>query len=76
MGHGHSQEAGTKALCGQKQAPRKETLEEKFERLMSEPVSAPIGKLTKREARYFLRKLAGSDPDSPWGVEVLREFRG
>ena len=56
-------------------SPRKETLEENFERLLAEPVGAPIGKLTKREARYFLTRLAGSDPTSPPGVKVVREIR-
>ncbi len=43
---------------------------------MAEPPSTPIGKLTKREARYFLKKLAGSDPNAPSGEEVMRDFYG
>ena len=58
-------------------APRKrETLEAKFQRVLSEPVDAPFPKLTKREARYFLRRLAGSNPNAKPGDEVLREFYG
>ena len=58
-------------------APRKrETLEEKFERILAEPVDAPFPKLTKREARYFLRRLAGSNPNAKPGDEVVREFYG
>ena len=58
-------------------APRKrETLEEKFERILAEPVDAPFPKLTKREARYFLRRLAGSKPDAPRGVDVIKNVRG
>jgi hypothetical protein len=58
--------------------PRKrETLEEKFQRVLAEPVDAPFPKLTKREARYFLRRLAETgDPNSPSGVEVMKEFYG
>ena len=56
--------------------PRRETLAEKFERIRAEPVGTPIPKLTKREARYFLKRLAGSDPDAPSGEEVMRDFYG
>lgn len=54
---------------------RRETLAGKFARVMAEPVGVPI-KLTKREARYFLKQLAGSDPDAPSGLEVMRDFYG
>jgi hypothetical protein len=54
---------------------RRETLEEKFERVLAEPVGAPM-KLTKREALYFLKRLAGSDPNAPSGDEVMRSFYG
>lgn len=43
---------------------------------MAEPAEAPFPKLTKREARYFLKRLAGSDPDAPSGEQVMREFWG
>ena len=56
--------------------PPRETLEEKFERLRSEPFGTSIGKLTKREALYFLKRLFGSDPDGPSGEEVVRILRG
>ncbi len=57
-------------------SPRKrETLEEKFDRLMAEPVGTPT-QLTKREALYFLKRLAGSDPDAPSSEEVFRNFWG
>ena len=55
---------------------RKETLEEKFQRLRAEPIGAPIPKLTKREARYFLTRLAGSDPKARPGAEMVRDIRG
>jgi hypothetical protein len=54
----------------------RETLAEKFERVLAEPIDAPFPKLTKREARYFLRRLAGSDPDAPSGEQVMRDFWG
>ena len=54
---------------------RRETLAEKFDRVMAEPVGVPL-KFTKREARYFLKRLAGSDPDAPSGLEVMRDFYG
>ena len=54
---------------------RHETLEAKFDRVMAEPPGTPM-KLTKREASYFLKRLAGSDPDAPSGEEVMREFWG
>lgn len=56
-------------------ARKRETLEEKFERVMAEPAGTPM-KLTKREASYFLKRLAGSDPDAPSGERVLHEFWG
>jgi hypothetical protein len=60
-----------------KRAPRKrETLPQKFDRIMTEPADAPFPKLTKREAYYFLRRLAGSNPDAPPSEEVLRDFWG
>ena len=55
--------------------PRRETPAEKLERLRAEPVGTPI-KLTKAEARYFLRRLAGSDPHAPRGEEVIMSVRG
>ena len=59
-----------------KASPRRhETLEAKFDRVMAQPPGTPM-KLTKREASYFLKRLAGSDPDAPSGEEVMREFRG
>ena len=56
-------------------APRKrETLEAKFQRVLSEPVDAPI-EMTKHEARYFLRRLwETGDPNSRSGVEVMNDF--
>ncbi len=54
---------------------RRETPAEKFERVRSEPVGTPM-KLTKTDARYFLRKLAGSDPHAPRGEEVIKSVRG
>jgi hypothetical protein len=54
---------------------RRATLAEKFERVSAEPIGTPL-KLTKREARYFLRKLAGSDPHAPRGEEVIMSVRG
>ena len=59
-----------------KAPPHRETLAAKFTRVMAEPPGTPFLKLTKREARYFLRKLAGSDPDAPSGEEVMRNFYG
>ena len=59
-----------------KASPRRhETLEAKFDRVMAEPPGTPM-KLTKREASYFLKRLAGSDPDAPSGEQVLRDFWG
>lgn len=52
---------------------RRETLEEKFERLRAEPLGTPV-KLTKREGLYFLKRLSGIKPAAPSGVEVMREF--
>jgi hypothetical protein len=43
---------------------------------MAEPPETPFPKLTKREALYFLRKLAGSNPAAPAGRDVMREFWG
>lgn len=54
---------------------RRETPPEKFERVRAEPVGTPI-KLTKADARYFLRKLAGSDPHAPRGEDVIKSVRG
>ena len=56
--------------------PRRETLAEKFERVMAEPPETSFPRLTKREARYFLKRLAGSDPDAPSGEDVMRDFYG
>jgi hypothetical protein len=53
----------------------RESPAEKFERLRAEPVGAPI-RLTKADARYILRKLAGSDPHAPRGEEVIMSVRG
>jgi hypothetical protein len=53
----------------------RETLGQKFDRVMREPVGTPA-KLTKREARYFLKRLAGSDPHGPSGLDVIQEVRG
>ena len=59
-----------------KASPRRhETLEAKFDRVMAEPPGTPM-KLTKREASYFLKRLAGSDPDAPSGLEEVDEVRG
>ena len=55
---------------------RAASLAEKFERVMAEPPETPFPKLTKREARYFLKRLAGSDPKAPSGEEVMRDFYG
>ncbi len=54
---------------------RRETPTEKFERVRREPVGTPM-KLTKADARYILRKLAGSDPRAPRGEEVVKSVRG
>ncbi len=54
---------------------RAETLAEKFERLRSEPFGAPIPKLTRREALYFLNRLAGSEPKGARGIDVVRGVR-
>jgi hypothetical protein len=54
---------------------RRETPQEKFERVRREPVGTPM-KLTKAEARYFLTKLAGSDPRAPRGRDVIKAVRG
>ena len=56
--------------------PHRETLAEKFERVMAEPPETAFPKLTKREASYFLKRLAGSDPNAPSGEEVMRDFYG
>jgi hypothetical protein len=56
--------------------PHRETLEEKFQRVLAEPVGAPV-KMTKREARFFARRLWESgDPSTPTGDEVIRKFYG
>ena len=55
---------------------RRETLAEKFERVMAEPPDAPFPKLSKREAMYFLKRLAGSNPNAPSSEQVLRDFWG
>lgn len=54
---------------------RRETPAEKFERVRAEPIGTPI-RLSKREARYFLRRLAGNDPHAPRGEEVIMSVRG
>jgi len=57
---------------------RRETLDEKFQRLLALPVDEPFPKLTKRESRYFLRRLwETGEPDSgPDGAAIMREFYG
>lgn len=55
---------------------RRETLEQKFERIRALPPGASIPKLTRREAVYFLRRLAGANPNAPSGEEVVRILRG
>lgn len=51
-------------------------MEEKFQRLMREPLDAPV-KMTQREARYFARRLwETGDPKSPSGERVMRDFYG
>jgi hypothetical protein len=55
---------------------RRETLGEKFERILAEPVGTPFSKMTKREARYFVGRLSGIDPNAPSGEEVMRDFYG
>jgi hypothetical protein len=62
----------------QEKAPpkRRETLEELFDRVMSQPADAPFPKLTKAQAKYFLLRLWGSDPDGPPGDEVVKRFYG
>jgi len=56
--------------------PHRETLEDKFQRIMREPVGAPI-KMTKREARFFARRLwETGDPSAPSGDAVMRDFYG
>ena len=57
------------------QPSRRETPAEKFERVRAEPVGTPL-KLTKAEAGYILRRLAGSDPHAPRGEEVIMSVRG
>jgi len=55
---------------------RRETLEAKFQRIMREPVDAPI-KMTTREARFFARRLwETGDPSEPSGTAVMRDFYG
>jgi hypothetical protein len=55
---------------------RRESMEQKFQRIMREPVDAPI-KMTQREARYFARRLwETGNPKSPSGEEVMRDFYG
>ncbi len=56
--------------------PRRETVAEKFKRVMAEPPETSFPRLTKREARYFLKRLAGSDPNAPSGEETMRDFYG
>ncbi len=55
---------------------KRETLEQKFDRIRAEPIGTPIPKLTKREARYFLTRLAGSDPNARTSTEILHDFWG
>ena len=56
---------------------RKETLDEKLERILAQPVEAAIPSLTKRESIAMLRKLRGrGDPDAPSGDEVIKRFYG
>jgi hypothetical protein len=55
--------------------PRRETPQEKFERLRREPVGTPM-KLSKADARYILRRLAGSNPRAPHGKDVIKSVRG
>ena len=66
----------SKTTAKRRSSVRRETLEEKFQRILSEPVDAPFPKLTKREARYFLRRMAGNDPNAKPGDQVMREFYG
>lgn len=54
---------------------RRETPPEKFERVRREPVGTPM-KITKADARYFLRKLAGRDAHAPRGKDVIMSVRG
>jgi hypothetical protein len=56
---------------------RREPIEDKFQRILSEPLDAPI-KITKREALYMLRRLwETGDPDSgPPGDEQVKRFYG
>jgi len=54
----------------------RETLEAKFQRIMREPAGVPI-KMTKREARFFARRLwETGDPSAPDGDAVMRDFYG
>jgi hypothetical protein len=58
-------------------ASRRETMEEKFQRIISEPVDAPI-KVTKREARYMLLRLweIGDPHSEPPGDEQVKRWWG
>lgn len=54
---------------------KRETIDEKFERVLAEPFGTPIH-LTKREAIAFLRRLAGSRDDLPPGQQIIDDFYG
>ncbi len=54
---------------------KRETMDEKLDRLLAAPVDAPM-KLTKREAIAMLRRLWGSDRHGPPGDEVVKRAFG
>ena len=54
---------------------KRETLEEKLDRILKEPVGTPV-KLNKREARALLRRVAGNHPHAKPGDQVVKEFYG
>jgi hypothetical protein len=64
-----------KAAASRRKKP--ETLEETYQRILSEPIDAPIN-LTKRQARYILRRLfeTGDPKSGPPGDEVVKRFYG
>ncbi|MEX2245860.1 MAG: hypothetical protein WEC75_04155 [Dehalococcoidia bacterium] len=69
--------ASRKPKTAAKRRHKRETLEEKFQRILSEPVGTPT-KLTKREALYILRRVweTGDPASSPPGDEVIKRFYG
>jgi hypothetical protein len=56
-------------------ATHRETSAEKFARIRKERVGTHV-RLSKADARYILRRLAGSDPHAPRGEDVIQNVRG